>query len=443
MTSTQLLHKRMDHPLDLSWVLDTVIDDRVKGIPGGTTPFTLERIGTRGWNVLAQDLPLPIMLLQRSALESNLKTMQSYCEHFGVRLAPHGKTTMAPQLFAAQLAAGAWAITAATVEQLNVYCRLRVPRVIFANQVIGHANVTEVIRRLAGDPRFELISFVDSQEAIRALADAARAVRLDRQVEVIIEIGYMGGRTGVRDRVGLDTLCAAIRRNEDVIRLVGIGGFEGLLEPDRPVKARELQDSAVHAFLQQMVSATVRLGDQGLLPDDFIITAGGSRTFDAVVEVLRPVADPPAQVVLRSGCYVTHDHGMYAKSSPLHQGNTPVAESIGNLAPALEVWTYVQSVPEPGLALLTCGRRDVPYDSGLPIPLSRIPVGTNERQALSDSAVTELNDQHAYVRGNDQLSVGDRVVLGISHPCTAFDKWRLIPVVDDDYTVVDAVLTFF
>jgi len=35
------------------------------------------------------------------------------------------------------------------------------------------------------------------------------------------------------------------------------------------------------------------------------------------------------------------------------------------------------------------------------------------------------------------------VCLGISHPCTAFDKWQLIPVVDEEYRIVDVVRTFF
>ena len=60
-------------------------------------------------------------------------------------------------------------------------------------------------------------------------------------------------------------------------------------------------------------------------------------------------------------------------------------------------------------------------------------------------AVTGLNDQHAFCRVKPGLSidVGDVVASGISHPCTSFDKWRMIPVLDDDDHVVDAVATFF
>jgi D-serine dehydratase len=39
--------------------------------------------------------------------------------------------------------------------------------------------------------------------------------------------------------------------------------------------------------------------------------------------------------------------------------------------------------------------------------------------------------------------VGDRVCLGLSHPCTTFDKWRWMPIVDEELNVVDAIVTWF
>jgi D-serine deaminase-like pyridoxal phosphate-dependent protein len=45
------------------------------------------------------------------------------------------------------------------------------------------------------------------------------------------------------------------------------------------------------------------------------------------------------------------------------------------------------------------------------------------------------------------MRIGDVVRLGLSHPCTAFDKWRLVPVITDhtqpDPYVVDLIHTFF
>ena len=61
--------------------------------------------------------------------------------------------------------------------------------------------------------------------------------------------------------------------------------------------------------------------------------------------------------------------------------------------------------------------------------------------------MTRTNDQHPYLEGTDPLgaalAVGVLLELGISHPCTAFDKWRAIPVIDAGQRVVDVVTTWF
>jgi D-serine deaminase-like pyridoxal phosphate-dependent protein len=141
--------------------------------------------------------------------------------------------------------------------------------------------------------------------------------------------------------------------------------------------------------------------------------------------------------VVRPGCYISHDDGMYLLASPF-------ADQPRRLQPALELWSYVTSIPEPGLAFLGFGRRDVPYDHGLPVPIAHLRAGSSTRSVPADATVTELHDQHAALRyGGFDLHVGDRVVVGLSHPCGGFDRWQVIPIIDDDGVVVDAVRTYF
>jgi D-serine deaminase-like pyridoxal phosphate-dependent protein len=105
----------------------------------------------------------------------------------------------------------------------------------------------------------------------------------------------------------------------------------------------------------------------------------------------------------------------------------------GGLDPALAIYAQVLSTPEPGLAIAGMGKRDAPFDEGLPVA---------ENPGLT---VTRLNDHHTYlaVAEGVQVAVGDVLRFGISHPCTAFDKWRWIPVVDDAGVVVDVLSTCF
>ena len=306
--------------MSLASLDELLLDHRVKGMPGGIAPFPLGRIGERKWNVLCEDLPLPLAVLKERALTHNSAWMRRFLDLSGAMIAPHGKTTMSPQLFARQLADGAWAMTVATVQQLQVARDFGIGRIVLANQ-----------------------------------------------------------------------------------------GF--------------------------------------FAPAPIILSAGGSAFYDLVVARFRAAGiDRECLVLTRSGCYLTHDSVLYHAADAELRRRMPGVEELGpGLMPALEVWAYVQSRPEPAKALLTMGKRDVSYDE-LPVPLHWCRPGMSAPQTIaSGHIVTGLNDQHCHmtVPADSPLAVGDMVAFGISHPCLTFDKWQVICVVDDDYTVTGAIKTFF
>jgi D-serine dehydratase len=178
--------------------------------------------------------------------------------------------------------------------------------------------------------------------------------------------------------------------------------------------------------------------------DEVLITAGGSAIFDLVARHLKPALARPVRGILRSGCYLTHDHVHYRQMLRCVGERLQLRET---LKPALELLSMVQSCPEPGLALLSMGKRDVSFDLDLPVPLWRCDLGAAApTPAPDDWRITALNDQHAYLRWDDPARaprVGQIVGSGISHPCTTFDKWRWMPVVDEGYRVIDAVSLHF
>jgi D-serine dehydratase len=253
-------------------------------------------------------------------------------------------------------------------------------------------------------------------------------------------VGIDGGRTGVRAHADALALAEALNRSP-AVRLVGIECYEGL-----GVTGDSAADAAnVDALMARVDTLAHACDEAGWFDsDEVIVSAGGSALFDLVAARMRPVLSRPVRGLLRSGCYITHDHGHYKRL--VHQ----VAQRCGcadELHSALEVWTTVQSAPEPGLALLTGGRRDLSFDVELPRPLKLVRAGqVHTLPADGRWRIQGLNDQHAHLRFDDaelQPHVGDLVALGISHPCTTFDKWHWMPVVDDDYRVVDAVTMHF
>src|SRR6266511_2757177 len=326
-----------------------------------------------------RELGTPLLTLDESALAHNLTAMADWCAAAGVELAPHGKTTMAPALWQRQLAAGACAITVANVPQLHVAHAFGVTRIVFAGSLLDPA----ALRWVAAQPNLNPMSWVDSQRSVALMDGVLRECGAERPWDVCVELGAVGARTGCRDA---DTAVAVARavRAAPALRLVGTAGYEGAI-------AR-----------------------------------------DASPAILGPLAGDQTRVVLRAGAYLVHDDGFYREVTPSTRGAGPAFRS------AMHAWARVVSRPEPELALLDVGRRDVPFDQGLPVP-----------QALAGGRVTALNDQHAFVTlpADGGPLVGEVVRLGLSHPCTALDKWTLIPVLDNvdgpEPVVVSLIRTYF
>jgi len=161
-------------------------------------------------------------VIRESALSANIELMRQYTESAGVCLDPHGKTTMCPQLFDLQLEAGAWGITCATAAHLRVYRRFGVPRIIMANQLLDADSVQFVARELAADPDFEYFGIVDSVAGARQYHDVLSNLPHGRPLNLLLEVGAAGGRTGVRTVDDALLVAREVAGMRDSLRLVGI-----------------------------------------------------------------------------------------------------------------------------------------------------------------------------------------------------------------------------
>ncbi len=388
----------------------------------------------------------PLLTLRETALAGNIEAMAAYCDRAGVALAPHGKTAMSPELAARQLARGAWGITVATIGQLRTYRAFGFPRLLLANELVDEAGIAWLAAELAADPGFAAYCYVDSPDGVAILDRVLTRRPAGRRLPVLVEIGHARGRTGCRtDAQALAVAKAAAATG--TLRVAGVAGYEAGLGPGNEqgigagceAEALELIASfcrRLRGLAEALAAGRGHDGDGD--GEELIVTAGGSAYFDVVTGALTAGATAGRTVILRSGAYLTHDHGYYGTVSPAARA----AAGAPALRPALELWAQVLSRPEPGLALLGAGRRDAGFDQGLPVPLRVVRRGV---PGPLSGEVTELNDQHAYLRLDERaaLAPGDLVCLGISHPCTTLDKWRVIPVVSDDGRVTDTVHAFF
>lgn len=425
------------------------VNTQTKGLGALEDDACMADIADQGWNILREDVSLPVAVLLNERIEHNLSWMREFISRYDLKLAPHGKTTMSPELYQLQLEYGAWGITLATAPQVNAAFRHGVRRIIMANQLTGKANMAVISGLLAQDSAFDFTCIIDSAENVDSLGEyfAARQQKL----RVLLEYGMVGGRTGVRNAEQEQQVLDAVQRWPQSISLVGVEIYEGVIDEEAPIRA----------FLQHVMKRTEALAQAGAFAEPTVILTGaGSAWYDVVAEEFRrdsQYLDAEQRfrldVILRSGCYLTHDAGVYEKANQRIQAHNPVAREMNSsLQPALQVWAYVQSLPEPDRAIIGMGKRDAGADAGFPVAVGHFRPRSSRHAGYTtvvpvpqEWKIIKMMDQHAFMslpQGAD-IQVGDMLLFDISHPCLTFDKWRQLLRVNEQWDVTGAVTTWF
>ncbi|MFI6250556.1 amino acid deaminase [Streptomyces sp. NPDC051016] len=408
------------------------VDHRFKGLPPDAGGLTVGELAAQRRNLFSDGFATPVLALSAERLEHNLALMETYAARHGLAFAPHGKTSMAPQLFQRQVEHGAWGITLAVPHQVRVARAFGTRRVFLANELVDAPALRWIAAELERDADFHFVCYVDSVRGVGLMDAALKGT--SRPVDVVVELAAgEGARTGVRTEAECAAVADAVAGAE-TLRLVGVAGYEGEVpraDPDR-----------VHAYLRRLVALAVEFDGAGRFAgtDEIVVSAGGSAWFDAVADVFTTVPEltRPVLKLLRSGAYVSHDDGHYREITPFNR-----VPGEGALEPAFRLWAQVVSRPSPEQAFANAGKRDAAYD--LHLPFAQVVRRDGTERPATGIEVTGLSDQHTWLRtapGAD-LEVGDWVGLGLSHPCTSFDKWQLIPVAEADGTVVDYIRTYF
>ncbi|MER7773939.1 amino acid deaminase [Streptomyces sp. NPDC096191] len=414
------------------------VDHRFKGLPPDADGLTVAELAGQRRNLFTDGFATPVLALSAERLEHNLALMETYAARHGLAFAPHGKTSMAPQLFHRQIEHGAWGITLAVPHQVRVARAFGVGRIFLANELVDAAALRWIAAELDADPDFRFVCYVDSVRGVELMDAALTDAGAGRPVDVVVELAAgEGARTGARTEADCAAVADAVAGTR-TLRLAGVAGYEGEVPDADPER--------VHAWLRRLVALAAdfdkagRFGAGGL--DEIVLSAGGSAWFDAVADVFAevPGLSLPVLKLLRSGAYVSHDDGHYREVTPFNR-----VPAEGALEPAFRLWTQVVSRPSSEQAFANAGKRDAAYDLDLPFAQVVRPADGGPERPATGITVTGLSDQHAWLRTapEAELAVGDWLGLGLSHPCTSFDKWQLIPVAEADGTVVEYIRTFF
>jgi len=393
-------------------------------------PDSLEK-----YSLINEEISLPAAVIQQSRLKNNLDWMQRFATQHGVKLCPHGKTTMTPDFFRQQLSHGAWGITVATAAQAEIATMAGAKQIIIANQLVGKANMA-IVANLIEQHNVEIYACVDSELNIDALGTyfAQRQVTLN----LLIEFGVEGGRCGCRDERQVAVLAQTIHQHSH-LSLRGVEVYEGVIHGEHA-------EQLIRDFLTQTLTLARELSNDQLISGKPIVTGAGSAWYDVVSECLASLDDVDA--IIRPGCYAIHDTGIYLEAqnkvmARAEKNQGAACDLGGDLQSSLEVWAHIISRPEPTKLVTGLGKRDVAFDAGLPIPERAYRDGQSIE--VGKAITTAVMDQHAFIEieADSELNVGDIIAFSTSHPCLTIDKWRSIAICDDEYNVTHWVETRF
>lgn len=386
-------------------------------------------------NILNEDVCLPAAVIKKSALENNIQWMQRYADTRGVSLAPHGKTTMTPWIFQQQQQAGAWAVGVGSAWQASVAMLSGVKRVLMVNQLVGKANMQLVASLKNEYPDVDYLCCVDSAANAKTLSDFFSAQ--NQKLDVLIELGVPGGRCGCRTSEQAMLLAQSVSELPG-LQLRGLELYEGVLHGDNP-------QPKIETLLGDAAALACRL--ERYVKGEFILTGAGSVWYDVVCNIWLDAQKPAnCRVVIRPGCYITHDAGIYKEAQDELMARDKVACSLGgDLVCALELVAMVQSVPESDRAVVNFGKRDSAFDAGLPQPVAHYRQGKALEHPCDKIKTVGIMDQHAMLKleADANVQVGDILVFSTSHPCLTFDKWKALLLVDEQYNVLETLETAF
>lgn len=341
------------------------------------------------------EIPSPALVVDVAVLERNIERMARFFAAGSCRLRPHFKAHKTPEIARRQLAAGSVSgLTCATVGEAEVAASV-CNELLIANEVIGDAACD----RVAALARTHDITIaVDSPAGVAMIAAAAR--RAGAIVGVLVDVNVGQNRCGVLPGGEAVALARRVDESAPHLRLRGVMGYEGHLQP---VAARDERERLARASMAALVDTARLIREQGLSCD--IVSAGGTGTYDISGRV-------EGVTEIQAGSYALMDADYGRLGLPFEQ--------------ALFILGTVVSRPASDRCVADCGHKAATKDHGHPLV-----------EGIEGASVTALNDEHAVIAlpPGATVAVGDRIRLRPSHIDPTVNLHDVMYAVDGDRVV--------
>jgi 3-hydroxy-D-aspartate aldolase len=327
------------------------------------------------------ELNTPALVIDRDALDRNIRRMADLARTHGVSLRPHAKTHKSVDIAKRQIAAGAVGLCCAKLGEAEALAAGGVNSILITSPVV---SAPAIARLNALNERLrDLAIVVDNVANVATLATS-----MSRPLHLLIDIDPGIRRTGVPSAAAAVQLLQAISEREK-LRYRGVQMYCGR---QQHIASYQERADAIRERMQYLRTIIAALTAQGGAPQ--VITGGGTGThfIDAALGVFNE---------WQVGSYVFMDR-QYTDCDLANQGSSPYEYS-------LFVDARVVSANTPGMATIDAGYKAFATDGGSPVVLAGAPQG---------SAYHFMGDEHGAVVDPEMKrvwNIADNVTLAVPH----------------------------
>ena len=351
-------------------------------------------------------LNTPSLLIDKSVLLKNIKTMSDYTIKNKINLRPHAKSHKISEIAKMQIKYGAIGICVATLYEAEVMSKNNIENILITTPITNLNSENKLCKLIKSSKNIMLI--IDSIYGLKFLEKIA--IKIKKKINILVDCDIMGigtnkiRRTGAKSIKEIVNLASNININEH-LNYLGITAYAGDIQHINNYNERKIETTIRHNYLNKIIN---KLKKENLSPQ--IISGGGTGSYDI---------DTKSKLFteLQTGSYIFNDVE-YDNVNTYKSNTNPFKSGLFIASSIISIIDDYNYIVDAGLKAFST---DSKY---LPKPMGSLP---------KNSKYTFMGDEHGKItlprKSNKKLNYGEIIIIQPSHcdpTVNLYDKCYLI-----------------
>ena len=346
------------------------------------------------------------LLIDKSVLLKNIKTMSDYTIKNKINLRPHAKSHKISEIAKMQIKHGAIGICVATLYEAEVMSKNNIENILITTPITNLNSENKLCKLIKSSKNIMLI--IDSIYGLKFLEKIA--IKIKKKINILVDCDIMGigtnkiRRTGAKSIKEIVNLASLININEH-LNYMGITAYAGDVQHINNYNERKIETTIRHNYLNKIIN---KLKKENLSPQ--IISGGGTGSYDI---------DTKSKLFteLQTGSYIFNDVE-YDNVNTYKSNTNPFKSGLFIASSIISIIDDYNYIVDAGLKAFST---DSKY---LPKPMGSLP---------KNSKYTFMGDEHGKItlprESDKKLNYGEIIIIQPSHcdpTVNLYDKCYLI-----------------